>query len=222
MGWPLWLCFGVAPRPAKPRREEWVPWSILTRAFSPQTQLQNLTWGFAPGYKISGFQPGTLHTVAASPFSGSGSRFARWLTEVHPTSEPAGTPIRAMNRRKDGPQILDVGHPAYSKREMATRRSSARRRYSSCTVRSARSWSVVCSGSEAIRFSMASMSVATDASFSFKRSEGACGMANSLPPEGVGIDCYGLMRVLEENGSRFARWPTLSTMKPSRRWGTQI
>ena len=28
------------------------------------------------------------------------------------------------------------------------------------------------------------MSVATDASFSFKRSEGACGMANSLPPGG--------------------------------------
>jgi hypothetical protein len=69
----------------------------------------------------------------------------------------------------------------YSKREMAIRRSSARRRYSSCMVRSARSWSVVCGGSESISFSMASMSVATDASFSFKRSEGACGMANSLP-----------------------------------------
>jgi len=41
-------------------------------------------------------------------------------------------------------------------------------------------------------------------------------------PEGVGIDCYGLMRVPEEKVSRFARWPTLATMKPSRKWGTQI
>src|SRR5438046_1183446 len=26
----------------------------------------------------------------------------------------------------------------------------------------------------------------------------------------------------KKDGSRFARWPTLATMKPSRRWGTQI
>jgi hypothetical protein len=44
---------------------------------------------------------------------------------------------------------------------------------------------VVSNGDEAISSSMASMSAATDASFSFKRSEGACGMANSLHPEGV-------------------------------------
>jgi hypothetical protein len=39
---------------------------------------------------------------------------------------------------------------------------------------------------------MASMSVATDASFSFKRSEGACDMANSLPPGGR---LYRLLRI---------------------------
>src|SRR5271170_593263 len=100
---------------------------------------------------------------------------------------------------------LDVGHPAYSKREMATRRSSARRRYSSCTVRSARSWSVVCNGSEAISSSMASMSVATDASFSFKKSEGACGMANSLPPGGLpGSPRLRLRSGLRQSGGRFA------------------
>jgi hypothetical protein len=55
------LGFAVAQafpfRRAKPRREEWAPWNILKRAFSPQTQLQNLTWGFAPSYKIAGLQP---------------------------------------------------------------------------------------------------------------------------------------------------------------------
>jgi hypothetical protein len=45
----------------------------------------------------------------------------------------------------------------YSKREMATRRSSARRRYNSCIVRSASSWSEVSSRSEAISRSMASI-----------------------------------------------------------------
>jgi hypothetical protein len=136
----------------------------------------------------------------------SGSRFARW---------PTLATMKPSRRWGTRPQFR-CGPPAYSKREMAIRRSSARRRYSSCTVRSARSWSVVCNGSEAISSSIASMSVATDASFSFKRSEGACDMANSLPPEGVGIDCYGLMRVLEEKGSRFARWqPDLDVGHPA-------
>jgi hypothetical protein len=46
---------------------------------------------------------------------------------------------------------------------------------------------VVCGGSDAISFSMASMSVATEASFSFKRSAGACGMANSVPLGGPAV-----------------------------------
>jgi hypothetical protein len=37
--------------------------------YSASSQLanatSNLTWGFAPGYKISGLQPGTVHTIAA-------------------------------------------------------------------------------------------------------------------------------------------------------------
>jgi hypothetical protein len=65
----------------------------------------------------------------------------------------------------------------YSKREMATRRSSARRRYNSCIVRSASSWSVVSGGSESISRSMASMSLATASSFSISRVGAPCGMA---------------------------------------------
>ena len=34
-------------------------------SFQPANATSNLTWGFAPGYKISGLQPGTLHTIAA-------------------------------------------------------------------------------------------------------------------------------------------------------------
>jgi hypothetical protein len=34
-------------------------------SFQPANAASNLTWGFAPGYKISGLQPGPLHTVAA-------------------------------------------------------------------------------------------------------------------------------------------------------------
>ena len=33
-------------------------------SFQPANVMSNLTWGFAPGYKISGLQPGTLHTIA--------------------------------------------------------------------------------------------------------------------------------------------------------------
>ena len=33
-------------------------------SFQPASVMSNLTWGFAPGYKISGLQPGTLHTIA--------------------------------------------------------------------------------------------------------------------------------------------------------------
>jgi hypothetical protein len=42
-------------------------------------------------------------------------------------------------------------------------------------------------------------------------------------PEGVGIDCYGLMQVLEENGSRFPI-PASKLAEDSgfARWGTQI
>jgi hypothetical protein len=38
-------------------------------SFQPANATSDLTWGFAPGYRISGLQLGTLHTVAASPFS---------------------------------------------------------------------------------------------------------------------------------------------------------
>ncbi len=34
-------------------------------SFQPANATSNLTWGFAPGYKISGLQPGTLQTIAA-------------------------------------------------------------------------------------------------------------------------------------------------------------
>lgn len=63
-----------------------------------------------------------------------GERIARcaMATEAHPTSKLAETPISGdETSRKMGCPNLDVGHPAYSKREMATRISSARRRYSS-------------------------------------------------------------------------------------------
>jgi hypothetical protein len=68
-------------------------------------------------------------------------------------------------------------YEVHSKREIATRRSSARRRYNSCIVRSASSWSEVSSGSEAISRSMASMSIATASSFSLSRVVAPCGMA---------------------------------------------
>ena len=79
-----------------------------------------------------------------------------------------------------------------SKREMATRRSSARRRYSSCMVRRARSWSVAWGGSESISLSMASMSAATDASFSFKRSAAASGMAKHATTQWLGCGVSGM------------------------------
>jgi hypothetical protein len=65
----------------------------------------------------------------------------------------------------------------YSKREIATRRSSARRRYNPWIVRSASSWSEVSGGSEAISRSMASMSIATVSNFSISRVAAPCGMA---------------------------------------------
>jgi hypothetical protein len=34
-------------------------------SLQPANARSNLTWGFAPGYNISGLQPGTLHTLAA-------------------------------------------------------------------------------------------------------------------------------------------------------------
>jgi hypothetical protein len=34
-------------------------------SFQPANATSPPTWGFAPGYKISGLQPGTLHTIAA-------------------------------------------------------------------------------------------------------------------------------------------------------------
>jgi hypothetical protein len=41
-------------------------WGEFSASFQPANATSNLTWGFAPGYKIAGLQPGTLHTIHRS------------------------------------------------------------------------------------------------------------------------------------------------------------
>ena len=49
------------------RRHEWRSryCGAVNASFQPANATSNLTWGFAPGYKITGLQPVTLDTIAA-------------------------------------------------------------------------------------------------------------------------------------------------------------